>query len=45
MQYRNIAGGFYSAWSPDLGQRERFSEQMESNGGRMAEEGRREWRF
>ena len=42
---------FFSAWSPDLGlhndslaslgQRERCSEQMESNGGRMAEDGER----
>ena len=36
-----IAGGFYSAWSPVLGQRERFSKQMESNSGATAEEWQR----
>lgn len=36
-----IAGGLYSAWSPVLGQRERFSKQMESNSGATAEEWQR----
>lgn len=45
-----IASGFYSAWSPDLGQRERYfsgadGEQQRNNGGRMAEEARREGQF